>query len=417
MSRCLAAQPFAVVLLIVMAAGCHADNCSSDVPGTCPTEVSGLVQTKLTKVTVAVADMKKDEVKYITFNGLSSPERVVSSYCPGGFSYKRHVCGKGSESWTGSDEGVQYGPYKTNDNLSPTWTGSVWDNHCSCCCNCDLMSVECSRASSGATAPPPTKYVAFAGFPSGEGRMIGSYCPSGLFYKRHVCGSGSNAWHGSGSVQYGPFSTDEKIRGNWISTGSVHNNHCSCCCNCDKITVECVGTTTTTTPAPPPKPKKATCDSFTCHYWRPLNKGSNTQCLGEESSCDDSTCCESRATCLSFPCPEGLHAKVGFKCPTKEDSCDATLCCAPCDYQCYLDRYPNLGKVIGKTNTKAAKKHFEDFGKKEKRYCTCPSTECNWRCYLNRYPGVAKAFGADNLNMAQIHYERFGAQEGRNCAC
>lgn len=43
-----------------------------------------------------------------------------------------------------------------------------------------------------------------------------------------------------------------------------------------------------------------------------------------------------------------------------------------CDWQCYLDRYKDLRQAFGATNTKKAKKHWKEFGEREKRDCTCP---------------------------------------------
>jgi hypothetical protein len=43
-----------------------------------------------------------------------------------------------------------------------------------------------------------------------------------------------------------------------------------------------------------------------------------------------------------------------------------------CNYQCYIDRYPELKSVFGITNTDAAKEHYLSFGKAQNRDCTCP---------------------------------------------
>ena len=45
--------------------------------------------------------------------------------------------------------------------------------------------------------------------------------------------------------------------------------------------------------------------------------------------------------------------------------------CVVCDWQCYLDRHPDLGKALGKTNVAAAQSHYWSDGKKEGRPCTC----------------------------------------------
>jgi len=43
-----------------------------------------------------------------------------------------------------------------------------------------------------------------------------------------------------------------------------------------------------------------------------------------------------------------------------------------CDWQCYLDRYPGIVKVVGANNLKGAERHWESHGRKELRDCTCP---------------------------------------------
>jgi len=43
-----------------------------------------------------------------------------------------------------------------------------------------------------------------------------------------------------------------------------------------------------------------------------------------------------------------------------------------CNYQCYLDRYPDLQRAFGKTNTAKAAQHYNTQGVREGRDCTCP---------------------------------------------
>jgi len=43
-----------------------------------------------------------------------------------------------------------------------------------------------------------------------------------------------------------------------------------------------------------------------------------------------------------------------------------------CNWQCYLDRYPDLQRAFGPTNVGAAKNHWARHGKGECRDCTCP---------------------------------------------
>lgn len=42
---------------------------------------------------------------------------------------------------------------------------------------------------------------------------------------------------------------------------------------------------------------------------------------------------------------------------------------------------------------------------------------CDWQCYLNRYPDLSKAYGSHNLDGAKSHYIAYGMNEGRDCGC
>merc|ERR1711998_783244 len=159
-----------------------------------------------------------------------------------------------------------------------------------------------------------------------------------------------------------------------------------------------------------------------------------------------------------------------------------------CNWQCYLNRYPDLQRAFGKHNTKAAAAHWKAHGKKEGRKCTCPARSgwkycagenkqcsfrgkavvkfgakgkwsrrtkvngtrcannvfgdpipgtvkkcyyklihhkkkkpkkkaCNWQCYLNRYPDLQRAFGKHNTKAAAAHWKAHGKKEGRKCTC
>jgi len=61
-------------------------------------------------------------------------------------------------------------------------------------------------------------------------------------------------------------------------------------------------------------------------------------------------------------------------------TCVAFLCCVcrswtsptePCDWQCYLDRYPDLQQLHGSSNVAAAAEHYMRTGRSEARDCTC----------------------------------------------
>merc|ERR1711998_355110 len=64
----------------------------------------------------------------------------------------------------------------------------------------------------------------------------------------------------------------------------------------------------------------------------------------------------------------------------------------------------------------------------EGRKCTCPARSghkkkkpkkkaCNWQCYLNRYPDLQRAFGKHNTKAAAAHWKAHGKKEGRKCMC
>lgn len=42
---------------------------------------------------------------------------------------------------------------------------------------------------------------------------------------------------------------------------------------------------------------------------------------------------------------------------------------------------------------------------------------CDWKCYLDRYDDLRKAFGDQDLWAAKEHYEAYGEKEGRDCTC
>ena len=88
-----------------------------------------------------------------------------------------------------------------------------------------------------------------------------------------------------------------------------------------------------------------------------------------------------------------------------------------CDWQCYLDRYPDLQTAFG-DDLAAAEAHWNSHGKSESRFCACnaPIRNCNWQCYLDRYPDLKDAFG-DDLAAAESHWNIHGKNEGRDCSC
>merc|ERR1711988_1033382 len=90
-----------------------------------------------------------------------------------------------------------------------------------------------------------------------------------------------------------------------------------------------------------------------------------------------------------------------------------------CNWQCYLDRYPDLQDAFGAANTASARIHYHNHGQSEGRDCTCPVVDetCDWQCYLDRYPDLQDALGAANTASARIHYHNHGQSEGRDCTC
>ena len=93
--------------------------------------------------------------------------------------------------------------------------------------------------------------------------------------------------------------------------------------------------------------------------------------------------------------------------------------------QCYLNNYPDVVQAVGGGGEiKAAKKHWEEKGKKEKRVKTCdaPLTDEEAQCYIDRYPDLQtltkiNAKGAKPLKIAKKHYMEWGIYEGRNRNC
>jgi hypothetical protein len=66
-------------------------------------------------------------------------EKTVSSYCPAGTTYIRHVCGRGARDWSGIGE-LGQGPFTTDNYLGNDGTGG----HCASVCDCMNIKLECS---------------------------------------------------------------------------------------------------------------------------------------------------------------------------------------------------------------------------------------------------------------------------------
>ena len=74
-------------------------------------------------------------VIYVNVAAAHPQKAQVASFCPAGYLYSRHACGTGAIAWTGSGS-VEYGPYSVDEYLTNS-------GHCSCCCNCNSVTVEC----------------------------------------------------------------------------------------------------------------------------------------------------------------------------------------------------------------------------------------------------------------------------------
>jgi len=79
-----------------------------------------------------------------------------------------------------------------------------------------------------------------------------------------------------------------------------------------------------------------------------------------------------------------------------------------CDWDCYMDNYFDLRKAFNSKNQAAS--HFWTHGLSEGRTCQC--FNCNWTCYLQRYPEVGR-----NAKEAKKHWKRYGIKESRDCSC
>merc|ERR1711953_754634 len=80
-----------------------------------------------------------------------------------------------------------------------------------------------------------------------------------------------------------------------------------------------------------------------------------------------------------------------------------------------------MGNSLGTSNVAGAEQHYVSAGQAEGRDCTCPTPAppggCNWQCYLDRYPDLSSIFGMSNTAVAESHYLSAGQAEGRDCTC
>ncbi len=72
----------------------------------------------------------------VNVNDAYPQNQYVSSYCPSGKTYSRHACGSNAQASLTSGATPQYGPFNTDQLLQS-------GGHCSCCCNCHTVWVEC----------------------------------------------------------------------------------------------------------------------------------------------------------------------------------------------------------------------------------------------------------------------------------
>jgi hypothetical protein len=139
------------------------------------------------------------------------------AYCPKGSVYHAHVCGRGAKRWKAKPrQRVRWGPHTGNEMMDNKRGAHCWTS-----CNCNYVKVACL---SGAKFVDIKKR-----FP--QNAYVGSFCPKGTIYFKHVCGTGANKWKGAEKVQYGPYSMNP-----YLAKGSAH---CSRECNCNKIRIQC----------------------------------------------------------------------------------------------------------------------------------------------------------------------------------
>ena len=79
------------------------------------------------------------DLLYVTVTKAYPQHAYVSTFCPSGYAYSRHVCGTGAPTWLGVGV-VQYGPFTKDEYIAGD------GGHCSCCCNCQSVRVECKPA-------------------------------------------------------------------------------------------------------------------------------------------------------------------------------------------------------------------------------------------------------------------------------
>ena len=96
--------------------------------------------------------------------------------------------------------------------------------------------------------------------------------------------------------------------------------------------------------------------------------------------------------------PMGCAMLVGWLCGGCP-SCDVppsslVSSFAGCDWQCYLDRYPDLQNAFGATNVAKAERHWQNHGQNDGRDCTCPAPSCKSFCMRKTEPwGVRCSWG------------------------
>jgi hypothetical protein len=142
--------------------------------------------------------------------------KYPGQYCPKGSAYHSHVCGTGAHRWRAQTPAkVQWGPYRDNQFMD-----NKRGAHCYKECNCNKVKIACVTGAKFVDVKKRYPQKAY----------VGSFCPKGTTYVKHVCGKGAKKWTGSQKVQYGPWTNNPFLKS---------GGHCSTSCNCNKIRVLC----------------------------------------------------------------------------------------------------------------------------------------------------------------------------------
>ena len=83
------------------------------------------------------ANLKNEPNRYVSVVDSDPQGKAASSFCPVGYVYKRHVCGTGASTWSGSGT-VQRGPIEEDSKFDTAYCQT-------CGGSCKTIRIECSR--------------------------------------------------------------------------------------------------------------------------------------------------------------------------------------------------------------------------------------------------------------------------------